>query len=71
MDILIWLGACLTLGGLALLIWCILRLLRVRRSGLDDAATRHALQKLVPLNTGALFLSVIGLMLVVLGILLG
>ena len=70
MDILIWSGAALTLIGLGLLVWCILRVVRARKSGLDDEAMRAELRRVVPMNTGALFLSVIGLMLVVLGIVL-
>jgi len=71
MTILIWLGAGVTLGGLALLIWCIAKLFGVRRAGLDEEAMRAAMQRLVPLNTGAFLLSVLGLMLVVVGIILG
>ena len=68
MEMLIWLGAAVTLAGLALLVWCILRVIRARRASLSDDELRAALQKILPVNTGALFLSVIGLMLVVLGI---
>jgi len=71
MEFLVWLGAGVTLAGLAGLIWCILRIWKARSAGLDDTRMREELQKIVPLNTGALFLSVIGLMLVVLSILLG
>ncbi|MBY5988176.1 hypothetical protein FIU89_07310 [Roseovarius sp. THAF27] len=71
MEILIWLGAAVTLAGLALLVWCILRVVRARRAGLSDEELRAALQRILPVNTGALFLSVIGLMLVILGITLG
>jgi len=70
MQILIWCGAATSLAGLAGLIWCISRVWRARRAGLDDAQMRDVLQKVLPVNTGALFLSVIGLMMVVLGILL-
>lgn len=70
MEKLIWLGAAVTLAGLALLVWCILRVIRARRAGLSDDDLRATLQKILPVNTGALFLSVIGLMLVVLGIVL-
>lgn len=70
-DILIWVGAALTAGGLALLIWCILRVMGARRRNLDDEAMRALLQKVMPTNLGALALSAIGLMLVVVGILLG
>lgn len=70
MENLIWIGALVTLLGLAGLIWCILKVQRARRQGLDDAALKAELQKVVALNLGALFLSAIGLMLVVVGILL-
>lgn len=71
MELLIWLGAGISLTGLAGLIWCIVRVWQARRAGLSDADLRAAVQKVVPLNTGVLFLSVIGLMLVVLGVVLG
>lgn len=71
MEFLIWLGAAVTLVGLALLIWCIVRVMKARKAGLSDDDLRAALQKVVPVNTGALFLSMIGLMLVVLGIAFG
>lgn len=70
MEIIIWLGAAVTLAGLGLLIWCILRVMKARKAGLPDDALRAELQKVVPLNTGALLLSMIGLMAVVLGIML-
>lgn len=70
-DILIWAGAAVTLAGLALLVWCILRVARVRRDTSDETILREALQRVVPLNLAALFLSMLGLMLVVVGIILG
>ncbi|EAQ04762.1 hypothetical protein OB2597_05750 [Pseudooceanicola batsensis HTCC2597] len=71
MDILIWIGAAVSLAGLAGLGYCILRVLRAKRAGLDDEALRAEVAKVLPLNLGALFLSVIGLMIVILGIFLG
>lgn len=71
MEWLIWLGAGVSLAGLAGLVWCILAVWKARRAGLSDADLRAAVQKVMPLNTGALFLSVTGLMLVVLGVSLG
>ena len=71
MAILIPIGAVITLLGLAGLIWCILRVARARKSGMNDEALRDVMQKTVALNLGALFLSVIGLMMVVVGLLLG
>jgi hypothetical protein len=71
MDILIWTGAFISLLGLIGLLWCIYKVWHARRSGLDDKALRDAVRKVVPLNTGALFVSVIGLMMVIVGIMLG
>ena len=71
MDIVIWSGAAVSLAGLAGLVWCIVRVWRARKAGLGDAEMRTVLQGIVPLNSAALFLSVIGLMMVVIGILLG
>lgn len=71
MDMLIWLGACVSLAGLAGLVWCIIRVWKARKAGHSDEAMRAVLQKVVPVNNGALFLSIIGLMMVVIGILLG
>ena len=70
-QILIWTGAGVSLIGLAGLIWCIVKVSRARRAQLDDAAMRKVLSRALPLNLGALFLSVIGLMLVIVGIFLG
>ncbi len=69
-DIVIWSGAAISLLGLVGLIWCILRVSRAKRAKLDDAAMRKVLQSALPLNLGALFLSVIGLMMVIVGIFL-
>lgn len=71
MDWLIWTGAAVSLAGLAGLVWCILKVWRARGAGLSDEDLRAEVQKIVPLNMGALFLSVIGLMMVILGIFLG
>ena len=71
MDWLIWSGAAVSILGLAGLVWCILTVMRARKAKLSDEKTRATLQGVLPLNMGALFLSVIGLMMVVVGILLG
>ncbi|WP_430539054.1 hypothetical protein [Ruegeria pomeroyi] len=70
-DIIIWTGAALSLLGLAGLVWCILRVNRARKAGLSDDDLRAAVQAVLPWNLGALFLSVIGLMMVMVGISLG
>ncbi|MGI3209913.1 hypothetical protein ACROSR_02230 [Roseovarius tibetensis] len=71
MDILIWLGTAVSVAGLAGLVWCIILVWTARRRGGSDQDLRAAIRKVVPLNMGALFLSVIGLMMVVAGIMLG
>lgn len=71
MPFLIPIGAALSLAGGAGLIWCIVRAVQARRAGLADADLRARLQRLVAVNLGALGVSALGLMLVVIGILLG
>ena len=70
-DILIWGGASLSLAGLIGLVWCIIFVAKARRAKLTDDALKDKLRKALPINLGSLFLSVIGLMLVILGIFLG
>lgn len=71
MDILIWSGAAISCLGLIGLVWSIIKVNRARKAGLDDEGLRAAVQKVLPLNLGSLFLSVIGLMMVIVGIFLG
>jgi hypothetical protein len=71
MQALIWVGAALTVVGLAGLVWCILLARRAKRAGLDDAAMRAALQRVVTINLAAVGVSALGLAAVVAGILLG
>ena len=70
MDILIWIGAVVTLLGFVGVVWSIVLVMRARREGLDDSVMRQRLGRALPINVGALLLSVLGLMLVVLGIVL-
>ncbi|MEM6373417.1 MAG: hypothetical protein AAF727_11650 [Pseudomonadota bacterium] len=70
-DILIWGGAALSLVGLAGLMWCIVKVWRARRAKLGDDDMRAVMTRVLPLNLGALFVSVLGLMLVSVGIFLG
>ena len=71
MEFLIWIGAAVTLVGLAIIVWSILAILKAKRAGLSDEELRARLQKAVTLNMGAFFVSAIGLIMVVAGILLG
>ena len=70
MEILIWIGSILSLLGLVGLLWCIKTALRAKKAAVSDEELRMSLQKVVPFNMAALFLSAIGLMLVILGIML-
>ena len=70
MEVLIPIGAVISVVGLIGLVICILRATRIRREGGSDDVVREKIQKLVALNMGSLFLSVVGLMFVVVGILL-
>lgn len=71
MQALIWIGAGVSLVGIAGLGYCIVRAMKARRAGLPDAAMRAELQRVVVINMAALGVSALGLMLVVTGILLG
>ena len=70
-DMIVWGGAGLSVVGLIGLIWCIIRVARARRSGMDDQEMRAVLQKVVPLNLGARCVSMLGLMMVIVGIFAG
>ncbi|MDA8747720.1 hypothetical protein N9M66_05870 [Litoreibacter sp.] len=71
MAYLIPIGAVVTLIGLVLLLMCIAKVAKARSAGLPEDELRVVLEGTVPMNLGALFLSAIGLMMVVVGILLG
>lgn len=70
-DIIVWIGAGLSVLGMIGLVWSIVRVAGAKRRATSDEELRAAVQKALPLNLGALFLSVIGLMLVIVGIFLG
>jgi hypothetical protein len=71
MQMLVWAGAILTLLGVAGLVWCVLIAVRAKREGLSDADMKARLQNVVALNMGALAISALGLMCVVLGLAFG
>lgn len=71
MEFLIWAGAGVSVLGLIGILYCIIAVAKAKRATLPDDALRAKLQKVVALNMGALFVSVIGLMMVVVGIFLG
>jgi hypothetical protein len=70
MKALIWSGAALTVIGIAALLWCIALVLRIRKNAPPEAEARASLQRVVVINMGALAISAIGLMMVVIGVIL-
>jgi hypothetical protein len=71
MDAIVWGGIVLSLIGLAGIVGCILAVWRAKRAGLDDAALRARLQRVVAWNLAALMTSGLGLGLVAVGLLAG
>lgn len=71
MTMLVWIGAVVSLLGVAGLAWCVIYVMRLRREQLDDTQMRARMQKAVMVNFAALAVSTLGLMMVVVGIFLG
>lgn len=70
MEWLIWVGAGVAVLGVAGIIWSLLLVARARREGLDDAALRARIARAMPVNLGALLLSMLGLGIVIVGMIL-
>jgi hypothetical protein len=70
MEWLVWTGTALALVGLVVLGYCIFAAIAAKRAGLPDDAMRARLQRIVVINMGALLISVLGLMSVVIGVVL-
>lgn len=67
-EMIIWAGASVSVIGLLGIVWCIIRVARARRADLAEDEMQATLQSVIPINLGALFLSVIGLIMVGVGI---
>lgn len=67
-QLLIWIGAVVTLVGIGGLMATAYAAYRIRQSGQSDEAMRSALQKAVARNMAALFVAVFGLMMVIIGL---
>jgi hypothetical protein len=70
MEMIVWIGAALTLAGVGMLVWCIVSVAKAKRAGLTEDALKVRLQKIVALNLAALGVSGLGLATVILGIVL-
>lgn len=71
MEWLVWIGASLSTIGLVGIIYSIVAVTSAKRAGLDDDVLRAWLTKILPVNIGSLLVSILGLMMVVVGVLLG
>jgi hypothetical protein len=67
---LIWIGAALSVLGMVGIIVSIVMVAKAKRAALEDTEMRARISKILPLNMGALFVSMIGLMMVIVGIIL-
>jgi hypothetical protein len=70
MQILVWIGTTLSLIGIAGLLWCVWLVLGIKKRNLPDDVARAAMQRVVVWNLGALAISFLGLILVVVGVIL-
>ena len=66
----IWIGAALTLLGVAGLVYCVIIAVRAKKAQLPDEQMRAVLHRAVILNMAALAVSGLGLMCVVFGVML-
>ncbi|QBY00057.1 hypothetical protein E2K80_04305 [Rhodophyticola sp. CCM32] len=71
MPLLIWIGTGLAGLGLVMIGYCILLILSAKRANLPDEQVRARLQRVVPINLGAVLTSVLGLMIVGVGLVIG
>ncbi|WP_194096186.1 hypothetical protein [Marivivens aquimaris] len=71
MDIVIWIGAAVTLLGVIGLMSTVVMVGKAKKSSSNDEEMRARLQKIIPMNFAALAVSMIGLMAVIVGISLG
>ena len=70
MEWIIWCGAALSILGLVGVIYCIVSAMKLRKRLGATEELRTALMKLLPVNLGALMLSILGLVAIVAGIFL-
>lgn len=70
METVIWIGAALSVIGLVGIGYSIVAVARAKKAGLSDQELRARIARVLPLNLGALFVSMIGLMAVIVGVIL-
>ena len=67
---LIWIGAALSILGMIGIVASIVMVARAKKAKLEDGEMRARIFKILPINMGALFVSMIGLMMVIISIVL-
>ena len=68
MEFVIWGGAVVSLVGVIGIVYCIIMVFKAKRANLPEDEMQSRLKGLVLINMIALFISMIGLMIVVAGI---
>lgn len=68
MELVIWIGAALSLVGLGGIAYSIITVAKAKRANLSDEDLRARIAKVLPINLGALLVSTIGLMAVIIGV---
>ncbi|WP_296432111.1 hypothetical protein [Yoonia sp.] len=71
MEIIVWIGAALSGLGICGMVYSIVAVARAKRAGLPDEELRARISTILPINLIALFVSMIGLMAVIIGVMLG
>lgn len=71
MEIIVWIGAALSAIGLCGIVYSIVAVTRAKRANLSDEDLRARVSAILPVNLIALFVSMIGLMAVIIGVMLG
>ena len=71
MEIVVWIGAALSVIGLCGIVYSIVAVTRAKRANLPDEELRARISGILPINLGALFVSMIGLLAVIVGVMLG
>lgn len=71
MGVLLGAGIAVTLAGLGLLALFVIKVLGIKNRGLEGAEMSKAMQGLIPLNLGAVCLSAVGLIMVIMALFFG
>jgi hypothetical protein len=71
MEIVVWVGAVLSVIGLSGIVYSIVAVTKAKRANLSDEELRARVSTIMPINLGALLVSMIGLMAVVVGVFFG